>query len=130
MRARKVAFTPALSWLVLLLCSILSWSCDGTVDCTEHIELLPIKVVDEVQQPIGGATVVATNLLTGKVMSGSTAADGTTIAISESIGGGKVSIIASHGGTVSVPAEVNWRCDECHCVPNSEGIVLVLPEAR
>lgn len=97
-----------------------------SVTCTANYVVLPIEVVDTNGSPVVGAKVTATNLRDGRVLSGTTGPYGTTD-IGESIGAGTSQIVASFQARESAPTNVEWKCNECHCIPEIDVLRLVIP---
>ena len=108
-------------------------SCDGGLKvnqqgdpCTENLVTLRVEVVDAQGAAVRDATVTASNVDTGRTITGTTGDRGVTTAVNEDIGQGTVRLVATAGSKVSAPAEVTWTCDECHCHPEPASVQLQL----
>ena len=119
--------------LLLLLGLTPLASCDGGLrvnrqgdPCTESLVTLRVEVVDARGTAVRDATVTATNLDTGRTITGTTSDRGVTTAVNEDIGSGTVRLVATAGSKVSAPTEVAWTCDECHCYPEPSTVRLQL----
>lgn len=94
--------------------------------CAPGSNSIAVKVVDPSGAPVQGATVTATSLASGKQLSATTSAEGTTNALTDEIGAGSVSVRASLGTRVSASQQVNWTCGECLCSAQPSSVVLTL----
>jgi|GEM_PF-1088723 len=125
-------FRVPASWLLPLSLVLLS-SCDGglhvdrpTDVCTAVLVTLRVQVVNAQDTPVPDATVSATHLETGNTITSVTGDEGSTHAVNEELGEGRVRLSARAGSKSSDTTEVVWSCDECHCYPEPNSVQLRL----
>lgn len=121
--------------LAALCASALLLACGGSVPrpdggvavCDPNVDaFLPVKVLDANDQPVAGAEVTAKNVATGKTISGTTNEQGTTTAVSSSLGSGSVTVTARKDTKVSNTGQANFVCGECSCTYEPESVTLKL----
>ena len=100
-------------------------SCESARESEPRFVDLPVTVVDELDQPLQGATVTAINVGSDVVVTEVTASDGTT-SIGDAVGIGNVLIYAERGEYVGFGAYVEWSCDESRCGPDVPNLTLKL----
>ena len=94
--------------------------------CTDELVRLRVTVMDAGGAPVEGAVVTARNEATGKTLIGTTDARGSTLAVNEDIGDGRVQVQAERAPKGSPPVAVGWTCDACHCYPSTAELTLTL----
>lgn len=97
---------------------------EGT--CSAQLVALRVRVVDAEGAPARDALVTARNQDTGLAITGLTGPDGTTEAVNERIGAGRVRVSAERGAKVTGAEELPWTCDPCHCAPDRDELTLQL----
>ncbi|MBN1210007.1 MAG: carboxypeptidase regulatory-like domain-containing protein [Myxococcaceae bacterium] len=85
-----------------------------------------MEVVTAAGIRVKGATVTATNLETLESITGVTNEVGISRAVNESLAPGPTRLYATAGSKISPATQVEWQCDECHCTPSPEEVMLQL----
>lgn len=94
--------------------------------CSEEMVSLKVEVVTAYGTFVKGATITAVNEETQESITGVTNEVGVSRAVNETLAPGRTRLYATAGPKVSVPTEVEWECDECHCQPIPGSVRLEL----
>jgi hypothetical protein len=95
-------------------------------NCTTEVATLAVKVVNAQAEGVGGATVTAKNVGSGKTVTATTNAQGATSAVTEELGTGTVRLSASSGALLSQTAQVEFVCGDCACTVDPKSVTLQL----
>ena len=98
----------------------------GDGACSEELVTLKVEVVTAEGVRVKGATVTATNEETQESITGVTNELGVSRAVNESLAPGRTRLQATAGSKVSPPLAVEWLCDECHCRPAPDSVMMQL----
>ena len=95
--------------------------------CVNSASLIAVRAQDASGLPVADATVTAKNTSTGKTVTGFTAGDGWTNAVTDDIGDGMIDITAV-AGTLKTrrPFTVQVLCGECDCTVMPSTATLTL----
>lgn len=121
---------------VLVLAATL-WGCapetnvlpDGghmRLSCNTERAYISIKVVDSLGAAVESASVTATNIGSGEVLTATTNSNGVTTAVGEEIGPGTIRVKATLSGKISSTQEALFTCGECGCLGEPNNLTLVL----
>lgn len=88
-----------------------------TNNCSDRVSVHPVLILDGQTGGIAPTAVVTATNLDKTGMDTQIASEGGIAHITEKVGGGTVRYVATIGTRQSVPVDVEWTCDECHCRP-------------